>query len=105
LAIGNFAIRFQFSIFDYGCDCCWFLGCLFRIFSRAVIVLAGVDSLFCFGANQNVRANGLAVNSVFLVQLRKMLGTDFYGSVRIEEVYGDVAVSRLQGFRSGYGFG
>jgi hypothetical protein len=43
------------------------------------------------------------VNSVFLVQLRKMLGTDFYGSVRIEEDDGDVALSRLQGYRSGCG--
>jgi hypothetical protein len=34
----------------------------------------------------NVRAKWGAVNSVFLVQLRKMLGTDFYGLTRVKEL-------------------
>jgi hypothetical protein len=45
----------------------------------------------------NVGAKGSAVNSAFLVQLRKMLSTDFRGSTRMVNLLEDVTLSRIQG--------
>jgi hypothetical protein len=45
----------------------------------------------------NVRAKGRAVNSVFLVQLRKIVATDSRGSPRVKDLGGDVSLSRVQG--------
>jgi hypothetical protein len=50
----------------------------------------------------NVRGNGGAVNSVFLVQLRKMLATDFHGLARIVNFVEGVAVSRCGGLGSDF---
>ena len=47
-----------------------------------------------------VRAKGRGVNSVFLVQLRKMLATDFRGWARIKELDRDVSLSRMEGLAS-----
>ena len=55
------------------------------------------DSFFSLRANQNVRAKERAVNSVFLVQLRKMFATDLCGSARTKNFFGGVAVSRVEG--------
>ena len=49
----------------------------------------------------NVGAKGRAVNSVFLVQLRKMLATDFHGSTRIVKLVEDVALNRTACLSSG----
>ena len=38
-----------------------------------------------------------AVNSVFLVQLRKILATDFHGSARIVNLVEGVTLSRTEG--------
>ncbi|MGA9975617.1 MAG: hypothetical protein WBP98_12475, partial [Candidatus Sulfotelmatobacter sp.] len=51
-------------------------------------------------ARVNVRAKGRAVNSVFLVQLRKMLAADFRGSARIKGLVRDVSLSRIGGVDS-----
>ena len=45
----------------------------------------------------NVRAKGRGVNSVFLVQLRKMFATDFRGSARIVNLVEEVTLSRTEG--------
>ena len=45
----------------------------------------------------NVRAKERAVNSVFLVQLRKMVAADFGRSTRIKNLVGDMPLSRVQG--------
>jgi len=56
--------------------------------SRDSFFLAGFRfPFFCVGANQNVRGNGLVVNSVFLVQLRKIFATDFHGLARIKKIH------------------
>jgi hypothetical protein len=52
---------------------------------------------FLLRANQNVRAKERAVNSVFLVQLMKMVATKFHGLARIKNFFRDRAVSRLEG--------
>jgi hypothetical protein len=51
----------------------------------------------------NVRAKGRAVNSVFLVQLRKMLATDFRGWARMENLLGEMVLSRTEGLGSVWG--
>jgi len=48
----------------------------------------------------NVRAKGRAVNSVFLVQLRKIVATDFRGSARMKGPVRDVSLSRMKGLGS-----
>src|SRR5258708_28707288 len=47
-------------------------------------------------ARPNVRAKWDGVNSVFLVQLRKMMAGDFLGSERIKKSVEDVLPSRWQ---------
>jgi hypothetical protein len=54
-------------------------------------------------ARVNVRAKGRAVNSVFLVQLRKMLATDFRGWARMENLLEDMVLSRAVGLGSVWG--
>jgi hypothetical protein len=61
------------------------------------VIGRGLIGFFCLMANQNVRAKGRAVNSVFLVQLRKMVATDFRGSTRIKNSFKDVRLSRTEG--------
>ena len=48
----------------------------------------------------NVRAKGRAVNSVFLVQLRKIVATDFHGLARMENLLEDRVLSRTEGLGS-----
>ena len=48
----------------------------------------------------NVRAKGRAVNSVFLVQLRKMFAAEFCGLARSVNLLEDVALSRTEGLGS-----
>ena len=48
----------------------------------------------------NVRAKGRAVNSVFLVQLRKIVATDFRGLARMENLLEDMVLSRTEGLGS-----
>ena len=48
----------------------------------------------------NVRAKRRAVNSVFLVQLRKIVATDFRGLAGMENLFEDVVLSRTQGLGS-----
>jgi hypothetical protein len=60
-----------------------FLLVCFALLPGPLLSWPGLIPFFCLGANQNVRGNGLVVNSVFLVQLRKMFAADFLGSVRI----------------------
>ena len=48
-------------------------------------------------ANQNVRAKRRAVNSAFLVQLRKILARDSYGSAQVKIFFKGMAVSRMEG--------
>jgi len=48
----------------------------------------------------NVRAKGRAVNSVFLVQLRKIVATDFWGSARMEGLLENMVLSRAEGLGS-----
>jgi hypothetical protein len=55
---------------------------------------------FLLRANQNVRAKERLVNSVFLVQLRKMFATDLHGCSRIKNLADDGAVSRVEGLGS-----
>jgi len=50
-----------------------------RASSPAVSCPGRISFYFCERARVNVRAKGRAVNSVFLVQLRKMFATDFHG--------------------------
>jgi hypothetical protein len=47
----------------------------------------------------NVRVKGCAVNSVFLVQLRKIVGRGFRGSAGMENLFEDVVLSRAEGSR------
>jgi hypothetical protein len=58
---------------------------------------AEFDFIFVERANENVVAKGRGVNSVFLVQLRKMLTADFRGSTRIEDLIEYSSRSRLRG--------
>jgi len=62
---------------------------------RPVMSLA--ETCFLLRANQNVRAKERAVNSVFLVQLRKMFATDFRGWTRIKNFFKNVWLSRAEG--------
>jgi hypothetical protein len=55
---------------------------------------------FCQRAKSNVRAKGREVNSIFLVQLRKMLVENFCGATQGKRLGRDVALSRLQGAAS-----
>jgi hypothetical protein len=61
---------------------------------------AEFDFIFWLRANQNVRAKERPVNSVFLVQLRKMVAGDFCGSRRIKNFFRDALVSRSEGLSS-----
>jgi hypothetical protein len=61
------------------------------------LVLAEFRFTVCERARVNVRAKGRAVNSVFLVQLRKMLATDFCGSTWIGDVIENFVPRRIQG--------
>jgi hypothetical protein len=54
-----------------------------RVASQPVGVSAEYGFYFVERANENVVGKERGVNSVFLVQLRKMLATDFRGSTRI----------------------
>ena len=56
--------------------------------------------IFIEKARVNVRAKGRAVNSVFLVQLRKIVATDFRGSARMKGPVRDVSLSRMKGLGS-----
>jgi len=69
--------------------------------------LSATDFRFIFAerARVNVRAKGRAVNSVFLVQLRKMLAADFRGSAGMENLLEDVVLSRTEGLGSVLGRG
>jgi hypothetical protein len=59
--------------------------------------------IFVERARVNVRAKERAVNSVFLVQLRKIVATDFRGSARIKDLVSDVSLSRVEGLGSAGG--
>src|SRR5580700_289775 len=56
--------------------------------------------IFVERARVNVRAKERAVNSVFLVQLRKIVATDFRGSARMKGPVRDVSLSRMKGLGS-----
>ncbi len=60
-----------------------------------------VRFIFVERARVNVGAKGRGVNSVFLVQLRKMFATDFHGSTRVVNLVEDVRLSRTEGLGSG----
>ena len=64
------------------------------------------ESFLVERARVNVRAKGRGVNSVFLVQLRKMFATDFQGLARIVNLVEDMTLSRTGGLGSvGKGLG
>jgi hypothetical protein len=54
------------------------------------------ESFLVERARVNVRAKGRGVNSVFLVQLRKMFATDFHGLVRIVNLVEGVTLRRTE---------
>jgi hypothetical protein len=60
-----------------------------------------VRFVFVERARVNVGAKGREVNSVFLVQLRKMFATDFRGLTLIATLVEDVRLSRTEGLGSG----
>ena len=68
---------------------------LYRVIN--ILILAEFSFTFCERARVNVRAKGRAVNSVFLVQLRKMSATDFRGSTRMKNFLENVTLSRTEG--------
>src|ERR1700684_394559 len=86
LSCANSVLSSQFSVF----------GCQFSVFDyewrwliadrQPVSYRLRPISRFIFieRARVNVRAKGRVVNSVFLVQLRKIVGTDFRGSGGME---------------------
>jgi hypothetical protein len=84
--IGCFQVSSRFSV----------LSSQFLVFSLPVSVMS-VDFL---EGRVNVRAKGRAVNSVFLVQLRKMFATDFHGWARIVKLVEGVALSCTEGLGS-----
>jgi hypothetical protein len=65
--------------------------------SSQVLVWAEFRFSFCERAKENVRAKGRAVNSVFLVQLRKMLATDFPDQHGLKRLSKNVVPRRIQG--------
>src|SRR5271169_2577791 len=64
---------------------------------------ASVWFIFHEKARVNVRAKGRAVNSVFLVQLRKIVATDFRGSAGMENLLDGMALSGAEGLGSVWG--
>jgi hypothetical protein len=75
---GQFS-SFEFSVLSYG------------------IAVAGLRIIFCLRAGLNVRVKSRAVNSVFLVQLRKFSAADFRGSTLIKNLVEDAPLSRTEG--------
>ena len=101
--VSGFSFGFRFLVFDDECD--GFAELQFSdsaLRPRPVTVFAEVRFFFfiLLRANQNVRAKERLVNSVFLVQLRKMVATEFRGLARIKNPSRDMAVSRLEGLSS-----
>jgi hypothetical protein len=67
------------------------------------IIFVSLIEYFLFWVKQNVRAKGHVVNSVFLVQLSKMMVTDPGGSTRIKELPEDTLLNRVCGGDSSFG--
>jgi len=67
------------------------------------IIFASSIEYFLSRVKPNVRAKGRVVNSVFLVQLRKMMVTDHSGSTRIKELPEDILLNRVCGGDSSFG--
>jgi hypothetical protein len=88
----------QFSVFDY--EWRWLIADRRPVSSRLRPISRFI---FVERARVNVRAKGRAVNSVFLVQLRKIVATDFRGLARIQNLLEEMVLSRAVGLGSVHG--